>query len=136
MKCPHKKASKNTSREAAGEALASQFEFEFTLIACMASTMMENLWYLDSSASFHMTGCRDFFSDIEEKDLQMHIEMGDVGRYSVIGIGTVTFQRESASPLRLKDVMIVLGLKKNLVSIAILEDHGYDVIFNKGKAFL
>ena len=27
-------------------------------------------------------------------------------------------------------------LKKNLVSISILEDRGYDVTFSKGKAFL
>ena len=27
-------------------------------------------------------------------------------------------------------------LKKNLVSVAILEDKGYDVIFSKGKEFL
>jgi len=52
------------------------------------------------------------------------------------GIGTVTFQRESSSPLRLKDVMFVLSLKKNIVSVVVLEDHGYDVIFNKGKEFL
>jgi len=32
--------------------------------------------------------------------------------------------------------MHVLGLKKNLVSIAMLEDKGYDVVFSEGKAFL
>lgn len=32
--------------------------------------------------------------------------------------------------------MYVSSLKKNLVSIAMLEDRGYDVIFRKGKAFL
>ena len=32
--------------------------------------------------------------------------------------------------------MHVPGLTKNLVSITILEDRGYDVIFSKGKAFL
>jgi len=32
--------------------------------------------------------------------------------------------------------MFSLGLKKNLISIATLEDCGYDVIFNKGKEFL
>jgi len=51
-------------------------------------------------------------------------------------IGTVTFHRDLGSPLRLKDVMFVPDLKKNLVSFAILEDCGYDVIFSKGKAFL
>jgi len=32
--------------------------------------------------------------------------------------------------------MLVPVLKKNLVSIMVLEDHGYDVIFNKRKDFL
>ena len=32
--------------------------------------------------------------------------------------------------------MHVPDLKKNLVSIAILEDRGYDVVFSEGKAFL
>ena len=32
--------------------------------------------------------------------------------------------------------MHVPGLKKNLVSVAMLEDLGYDVVFSEGKAFL
>jgi len=32
--------------------------------------------------------------------------------------------------------MFVLGLKKNIVFVAVLEDHGYDVIFKKGNSFL
>jgi len=30
-----------------------------------------------------MMGNEDFFIDLEEKDLQMHINMGDDGRYNV-----------------------------------------------------
>jgi len=30
----------------------------------------------------------------------------------------------------------VPGLKKNLVSVAMMEDKGYDVVFSKGKVFL
>ncbi|KAH9306491.1 hypothetical protein KI387_010895, partial [Taxus chinensis] len=69
-------------------------------------------------------------------DLQINIELGDDGRYSATGIGTVTFQRELGSDLQLKDVMYVPGLKKNLISVAVLEDRGYDVVFSQGKAFL
>ena len=36
----------------------------------------------------------------------------------------------------LKDVIHVPGLKKNLVSVIMLEDKGYDVVFSEGKAFL
>ena len=48
---------------------------------------MGSVWYPDSGASFHMTGNQELFSDLEEKDLHMHIEMGDDRRYSVTGIG-------------------------------------------------
>ena len=62
--------------------------------------------------------------------------MGDDGKYHVSGQGTVVFQREHGAPLTLTDVKYVPGLKKNLVSIAMLEDKGNDVVFSKGKAFL
>ena len=78
-----------------------------------------------------MTGNKDLFSDLEEKDLQQIIEFGDDERYSMTDIGTVTFQRESGSPLRLEDFLYVLGLRNNLVSVVVLEDHGYDVMFRK-----
>ena len=38
-----------------------------------------------------MTGDKILFSALEEKDLKMSIEMGDDGRYSVLGMGTVAF---------------------------------------------
>jgi len=83
-----------------------------------------------------MTGDKELFSELEEKDLKMHIKMGDDGKYRVTDVGTITFQREHATPLILKNVMHVPRLTKKLVSIAMLEDRGYDVSFSKGKAFL
>ena len=66
----------------------------------------------------------------------MHIEMGDDRRYSATGNGTITFQRQSGKCFKLKYVMHVPGLKKNLVSFAMLQDRGYDVVFCEGKAFM
>ena len=66
----------------------------------------------------------------------MHIEIGDDVRYNSIGIGIVTFKRELGFHLLLKDVMFVPDLKKNLISVVVLEYRGYDFIFNKGKAFI
>jgi len=43
---------------------------------------------------------------------------------------------ELDSNLHLKNVMYVYVLKKNLVSIVVLEDKGYDVVFSRGKAYL
>lgn len=64
-----KKVSKKPSRGKIGEALASQFELDFTLIAYMVSSVMGSVWYLDNGASFHVAGNKDLFSNLEEKDL-------------------------------------------------------------------
>jgi hypothetical protein len=77
--CPQKKKNKTIAGSATSEALVSQFKLDFALIACMASSASGSVWYLDSGASFHMTGDKESFIDLEEKDLRMHIEMGDDG---------------------------------------------------------
>jgi len=83
-----------------------------------------------------MTDDKSLFNKLQEKDLQMHIEMCDDGKYHVSGEGTVAFQREHGASITLTDVNYVHGLKKNLVSIMMVEDKGYDVVFSKGKVFL
>ena len=111
--CPQKKKNKKASRCTVGEDFTLQFELEFSLITCMVSSVMGSVWYLDIGASFHMTRDKEIFNSLEEKDLQMHIKMGDDGRYSATKIGTFTFQRQSGKPILLKDVMHVPGLKRN-----------------------
>jgi hypothetical protein len=134
--CPHKRKNKKVVGATTGEALASQFELDFSLITCMESSASGSVWYLDSGASFHMTGDKEFFSDLEERDLKIHIKMGDDGRYSATEIGSINFQKDLGKPFQLKNVMHVPGLKKNLVAVAMLEDRGYDVVFSGGKSFL
>ena len=85
------------------------------------------MWYIDSEASFHMIENKEYFSELKEKDMQFHIELGDDGKYMTRGVGTISFERDFGSSLHLKDVLYVLGLKKNLVSIATLKEKGYDV---------
>ena len=43
---------------------------------------------------------------------------------------------DSSNIFHLKYVMHVPGLKKIFVSVTMLEDRGYDVVFSDGKAFL
>ena len=102
----------------------------------MVSLMMGCVWFLDSGASFHMTADKSLFSTLEEKDLKMRVEMGDDETYSVSRVGTISFKRDHGALITLTDVKYVPGLKNNLVSIAMLEDKGYNVVFSKGKVFL
>ena len=78
--CPQKKKkNKKASGSTMGDSLASHFELEFSPVTCMVYSVMGSVWYLDSGAYFHMTGDKELFSSLEEKDLRMHIEMGDDG---------------------------------------------------------
>ena len=41
---------------------------------------MGSMWFLDSGVSFHMNRDKDLLTDLDEKDLGVHIKMGDDGR--------------------------------------------------------
>ena len=62
--------------------------------------------------------------------------MGDESVVSAVGRGTITFQRESMSPMGLQDVLYVPGLKKNLVSVSMIEDQGLGVSFIDGHVHM
>ena len=53
-----------------------------------------------------------------------------------VGRGTITFQRESMSPMVLREVLYVPGLKKNLVSVSMIEDQGLGVSFLDGHVHM
>jgi hypothetical protein len=77
--CPQKRKNKTVAGAATGEALVLQFELDFDLITCMASSASRSMWYLYSGTSFHMTGDKEYFIELVEKYLRMPIEMGDDG---------------------------------------------------------
>jgi hypothetical protein len=59
----------------------------------------------------------------------MEIALGDDNIVRVVGRGTVKFFRETMPPISLRDVLYVLGLKKNLISVSILQDRDLEVSF-------
>ena len=77
--CPQKKKNKQAIGSIASEALTSQFDLDFSLIAYMVSSALGSGWYFDSGAFFHMMGDVNLFSDLVEKYLQLHVELGDNG---------------------------------------------------------
>ena len=62
--------------------------------------------------------------------------MGNDEEYGVSSVGMVVFHREHGARITLTNFKYLPGLRKNLVSIAMLEDKGYDVVFSKGKVSL
>jgi hypothetical protein len=76
-----------------------------------------------------MTGVREHLTDLRDTEVRMEISLGDDTLVRVVGIGIVTFQRDSMPPISFRDVLYVPGLKKNLISISTLQDRGIEVSF-------
>jgi hypothetical protein len=68
--------------------------------------------------------------------MNLVIELRDDRRYKAQGVGTILFKRELGKPLWFFNVLYVMGLTKNLISVSTLEDKGYEVTFRKGRVFV
>ena len=100
------------------------------------SASTSSTWYIDSGASSHMTGAREMFSELSQAETDVEVVLGDDLVVSAVGRGTITFQRESMSPMVLWDVLYVPGLKKNLVSVSMIKDQGLGVSFLDGHVHM
>ena len=68
-----------------------------------------------------------------KKKTNLEIILGDNATYPVKGIGTVTLHLNQGQTIHLHEVLYVPDLKKNLVSIFVMEDKGFKVAFIDGK---
>eukprot|EP00253_Pinus_taeda_P026647 PITA_26647 len=100
------------------------------------SRASSGIWYVDSGASRHMTGVREYFSELSESGIDIEVVFGDDRVVRAVGVGTLTFQRESKPPLKVTDVLYVPGIRKNLISVSALEDRGYEVLFRGGQVLM
>ncbi|KAI0498664.1 hypothetical protein KFK09_019554 [Dendrobium nobile] len=82
------------------------------------------MWYLDSGCSRHMTGDMKKFILLETKT-GGKVTLGDNTTRKVIGSGIVG----NAKNFLIENVLLVDGLKHNLLSISQLCDKGFDVKF-------
>jgi hypothetical protein len=90
--------------------------------------VLRNVWYVDNRASCHMTSTRQLFSSLTKQDSRVQVELSDDAKSPVGGVGTIPSQLESSSPLDF-DHLFVPGVKKNLLSISIMEDKDFAVEF-------
>ena len=61
--------------------------------------------------------------------MDVEVVLGDDTVVRAVGRGAIIFQRESMSPMTLRDVLFVPGMKKNLISVYMIEDRGFGVSF-------
>ena len=89
-------------------------------------------WLVDSGASRHMTGNHGALTSYRKK-FTTQVELGDDSIYKIEGVDSTSLQLDSGTVLHIDDSLYVPGLKKNLLSVAGLEDKGHIVLFMDKK---
>ncbi|KAM0973674.1 hypothetical protein ACFX2C_016966 [Malus domestica] len=93
---------------------------------------IEDVWYVDSGCSNHMTGKEDILIDID-RSITAKVEMGTGQLVDVIGKGSLVVNTKMGRRY-IHEVMLVSGLKENLLSVGQMMEHGYFLIFGDNKA--
>ncbi|XP_059627216.1 uncharacterized protein LOC132270007 [Cornus florida] len=86
-------------------------------------------WYVDSGYSSHMTGDGTKFKSLKQF-VGGNVIFRDNQRAKIVGIGTVSKSKELPE---IQEVLLVEGLKHNLLSVSQLCDSGKEFCFNKEK---
>ena len=81
-----------------------------------------------------MTGYKESFSCLEQKESPHKVMLGDDSQYPIKGLGEATYKLDSGKPMKMKDVLCVPGLKKNLLSISDLDKKGFKFFFCRCKS--
>jgi hypothetical protein len=89
-------------------------------------------WLVDSGATCHMKGARELFERFIESDLDMYVELGMGIMHAVHGSGSMSFWMESGDVLRMTNVLWVPKLKRSVLSVSMIEEKGYAVLFQDG----
>ena len=69
---------------------------------------------------------------LEDNKSPQKVSLGDDYQYPIKGIGEANYKLDSGTSMRMKEVLYVLGLKKNLHFILALDKKGYKVAFIDG----
>ena len=99
------------------------------LLACnMAETKSDDILFLDSGCSNHMTGNIALFSKLDQ-NVKSQVTLGTDSKVFIMGKGEVNILTKKGENKTITDVYYVPRMKCNLFSIGQLVHKGYNVFF-------
>ena len=81
------------------------------------STFGENVWYVDSGASNHMTHRNEWFKEMQIVEKLGYVEIGDDTTHAYAHTGNVPLTMHDGKVKYLADVLHVPSITKNLVLV-------------------
>ncbi|KAH9696615.1 hypothetical protein KPL71_023232 [Citrus sinensis] len=126
--CPELKNKKNNTNEKSGDAaVASEFEesdgYDSTGVLIATDAQTKGNWVLDSGCSFHMCPNKNLFTNYETCDGGI-VVMGNDSSCRVVGRGSIRLKMFDGMIRELRDVRHVPDLKRNLISLGMLDKIG------------
>lgn len=95
------------------------------------SPSSNDVWFLDSGCSNHMSGTRSLFKELDESQIG-DVRLGDNKQMQVAGKGIIAIKTVQGDIKLLYDVQFVPNLAHNLLSIGQLMSSGYKIVFGDG----
>lgn len=86
-------------------------------------------WFLDSGCFNHMTGNKEWFSELEE-GFRQTVKLGNDTRMAVVAKGSVRLQMNGTIQV-ISDVFYIPELKSNLLSIGQLQEKGLAILIQQ-----
>ncbi|CAA7014800.1 unnamed protein product [Microthlaspi erraticum] len=98
------------------------------------TTLREDVWLVDSGCTNHMTKEERYFSSIN-KSVKVPIRVGNGDIVMTVGKGDITVMTNHGKRI-IKNVFLVPGLEKNLLSVPQIFSSGYQVRFEDKRCII
>ncbi|XP_068307388.1 uncharacterized protein [Pyrus communis] len=108
---------------------ANQVEEEANVLCAFSAKVEKNneVWYIDSGCSNHMTAHESLLIDIDTNFIGK-LKMGDGNIVKATGRETLVINTKKGRRC-IREVMLVLGLDENLLNVGQMMGHGYFLLF-------
>ena len=88
-------------------------------------------WCLDTGATHHMTGRREFFTELDSS-VRGSVKFGDASGVEIKGVGSVIFTAVSGEHRLLTGVYYIPALRNSIISLGQLDENGSRVVVEDG----
>ena len=95
----------------------------------------EDVWFVDSGASNHVTSHQEWFREFRELERPDYVKTRDNTTHPIRDIDNVPFGKEAKQTF-IKNILHVLTITKNLVSVGQIVEQGMQVRFDQGGCFI
>lgn len=108
-------------------------EEEMLLMAYVegSNAKRDDVWFLDSGCSNHMSGNKKWFNNLDE-EFRHFVKLGNDTRLAVLGKGSIKMEVDGRTQV-ISDVYYIPDLRNNLLSIGQLQEKGVAILIQHGE---